>query len=362
VFRSTSLHESHVRAGARMVDFAGWHMPVQYGSILGEVRAVREAVGVFDVSHMGQVRVSGAGALAAVQHLLTNNAATLEPGRAQYSLMCRADGGILDDVIVYRCEDDAEGPAFLIVVNASNREADFAWMSKRGASADAAFEDVSDRYALIAVQGPFAAGTLAGLITGCDLGGMRAFSHGEACFGGAAPIRVARTGYTGEDGFELFCAPENAPAVWKGIVEAGAAPCGLGARDVLRIEASYPLYGHEITVETNPYEAGLGWVVKPAKGDFVGREAMLASKAAGLDRVLKGVLPDDAKAIPRQGTAASTAQGPGVVTSGTFSPTLGRAIGMAYMPTQTDGRAKLYMRGAELPAGIVNLPFYKRSR
>lgn len=347
--------------GARMVDFAGWHMPVQYGSILDEVRAVRAGVGVFDVSHMGQVRVTGAGGLSAIQRLLTNDASKLSPARAQYTLMCDDNGGILDDLIVYRWDDGSADPDFLIVVNASNRESDYDWMRSRGAGPDAIFSDLSDEYALIAVQGPQAEATLAPLIDRCDLTRMVPFSHAAARFG-TFDVHVARTGYTGEDGFEIFCSPSDAVAVWQALRGSGAVPCGLGARDVLRIEASYSLYGHEITRETNPYEAGLGWVVKPSKGEFIGRTPILAAKAAGLTRRLRGILPDDLKAIPRQGTVVTTGAGPGIVTSGTMSTTLERAIGMAYVPASADGAVTLAMRGKELPATIVDLPFYKRGQ
>jgi aminomethyltransferase len=337
-------------------------MPVQYGAILDEVRSVRSACGVFDVSHMGQVHVSGRGALAAIQNLLTNDASKLTESQAQYSLLCRDDGGILDDLIVYRWDRDGGQPEFLIVVNASNRETDFAWMQDRGASRVAAFTDVSDDYALIAVQGPQAETIVGKLVDNCDLASLRPFSHTPAVFAGGLNVHLARTGYTGEDGFEVFCAPDAAEAVWSHLVESGAAPCGLGARDVLRIEASYPLYGHEITQETNPYEAGLGWVVKPAKGDFIGRDAMVAAKQAGLQRSLAGILPEDHKAIPRQGTSLETDRGKGVVTSGTMSTTLGRAIGMAYVPKGATGSVSMAMRGKQLPASIVKLPFYRRGQ
>lgn len=343
------------------MDFAGWEMPVQYGSILDEVRAVRTGCGVFDVSHMGQVRVSGPDALAAIQTLLTNDAARLKEGSAQYSLMCRDDGGILDDLIVYRWSGGSALPEFLIVVNASNRASDFEWMCVRGASANAVFEDVSDDYALIAVQGPRAQAILLDLVADCNLAAMPPFSH-AACTLNRASAHIARTGYTGEDGFEVFCSPDAAESIWTGVVDAGAVPCGLGARDVLRIEASYPLYGHEITIETNPYEAGLGWVVKPSKGDFIGCAAMVAAKQAGLTRSLSGIVPDDHKAIPRQGTVVETPLGPGVVTSGTMSVCLERAIGIAYAPTGAEGEVSLAMRGKKLPANIVKLPFYRRGK
>jgi aminomethyltransferase len=353
------LYQNHVAAGARIVPFAGWEMPVQCGSILDEVRAVRQSAGIFDVSHMGQVRVLGAGSLSAVQRLFTNNAAALTPGRAQYSLMCQPDGGILDDLIVYRWDDGAAEPDYLIVVNASNRETDYAWMVEHSCGEDCTLADLSDDFALLAVQGPQAVGIVQGLAPAADLAGIPAFSHAAATLIDGTPVHVARTGYTGEDGFEIFCAWDAAPAVWDSVVAAGAAPCGLGARDVLRIEACYPLYGHEINTSTVPYQAGLGWVVKPKKGDFIGRDAMLAARAAGLPR-LRGLLPDDPRAIPREGAPVRHPDGDGTVTSGTFSPTLNRAIAMGYLPASAEGEATLPMRGREYAARIVDLPFYKR--
>jgi aminomethyltransferase len=341
-----------------MVPFAGWEMPVHYGSILDEVRAVRGGVGVFDVSHMGEFRVAGDDALAALQHLLTNDASRLRPGRAQYTLLCREDGGVLDDLIVYRNDHD-----FLVVANASNRADDFQWMTGHTAALDARWTDESDATALLAVQGPRAAALLAPLVSGVSLAELRPFSHGPAVLqtaGGQIEARLARTGYTGEDGFEIFCAWDDAPAIWNAVTAAGAAPCGLGARDVLRIEAAYPLYGHEINVDTNPYAAGLGWVVKPDKGPFIGRDAIVSARDAGLPRQLRGLLPEDPRAIPREGAEVVHRSGVGRVTSGTFSPTLGRAIAMAYMPAGAAGEAQVLMRGRQLPAAIVDLPFYKK--
>jgi aminomethyltransferase len=333
-------------------------MPVYYGGILDEVRAVRSGVGVFDVSHMGEFRLRGEGALAALQFLFTNDASRLRPGRAQYTLMCRDDGGVLDDLIVYRNNDD-----FLVVANASNRANDFTWVTAHTDDQAARWTDESDATALLAVQGPRAAALLAPLVSGVVLEALRSFSHGAVRIrtaGGDIEARLARTGYTGEDGFEVFCAWEDAAAVWESVVAAGAAPCGLGARDVLRIEASYPLYGHEITENTNPYAAGLGWVVKPEKGPFVGRDAMVSARDAGLPLQLRGLLPEDARAIPREDAEVIHALGVGRVTSGTYSPTLQRAIAMAYLPAGATGEARVLMRGRQLPAAIVDLPFYKR--
>lgn len=361
--KQTSLYAEHIRAGARMVPFAGWEMPVQYGGILDEVRAVRGGVGAFDVSHMGQVRVTGPRALEAVQRLFTNNAARLAPGQAQYSLMCRDDGGILDDVIVYRWDDGTGQLEYVVVVNASNRAKDVAWMVERGAEDGAAFEDISDEWALVALQGPRAAETLAGLKPDADVAGLASFAHAPATFsglGGRLQARVSRTGYTGEDGFEVYVAWDDAPVLWTALMERGVTPCGLGARDVLRIEASYPLYGHEINEQTRPGEAGLGWVVKAKKGHFIGREAMLAARESGWTRRLRGILPDESRTVPRLDMPVRTDAGEGRVTSGTFSPTLNRAIGLAYVPLNAGESAVLAARGREVAARLVDLPFYKR--
>lgn len=350
-------------AGARMVPFAGWEMPVHYGSILDEVRAVRSGAGVFDVSHMGEFRVRGEGALDALQHLLTNDASRLKPGRAQYTLLCNETGGVLDDLIAYRWSDSRDPTDFMLVVNAANRERDYAWMTARAADAGVQWEDISDTMALLAVQGPDAARLLHPLVPDTDLEVFRPFSHMPARLRTATDVldvHLARTGYTGEDGFEIFCAWDDAPAIWDAVTAAGATPCGLGARDVLRIEASYPLYGHELTEDTNPYAAGLGWVVKPEKGDFIGREAMEAAREAHLPRTLRGILPEDERAIPREGTEIRHPLGAGRITSGTFSPTLGRAVAMAFVPNGAEGNVQMLMRGRELPAAIVDLPFYKR--
>lgn len=340
-------------------------MPVQYAGILQEVRAVRNSVGVFDVSHMGQVRISGPAALDAVQRLFTNDAAKLAPGRAQYTLMCREDGGILDDLIVYRWDDGSAAPEYLVVANAANRAADVEWMQAHAGDLDAHISDVSDTFALLAVQGPRAPDLVATLAPGTGLTALRSFAHTAArveADGQTISAHLARTGYTGEDGFEVFCAPDDAPALWAAVVAAGAAPCGLGARDVLRIEASYPLYGHEISEATLPDEAALGWVVKPAKGDFLGRDAVLAARAKPARRRLCGILPEEPRAVPRQDTVVCTDQGEGRVTSGTFSPTRDHAIGIAYVPPDAAGAARLLMRGKEVAARLVDLPFYKRGR
>ena len=272
----TPLHEEHLRAGGRMVPFAGFEMPVQYSrGIRAEHAAVRERAGLFDVSHMGEFEVRGAGALELVQWLTTNDAGRMEVGQAQYSAFCDEKGCVLDDLLVYRFED-----RYLLVVNAANHEKDWAWVSRHASRFDCAVRDVSDRTALLALQGPTAADVLGGL-TGADLGavGYYRFTTGEVA---GAPALVARTGYTGEDGFELYLEAGDAAGVWRALLEAGAAhglePAGLGARDSLRLEMGYALYGNDLDEEHTALESGLGWVVKPGKGDFAGREALVRQR------------------------------------------------------------------------------------
>ena len=275
--RRTPLFAAHRRLGARMVDFAGWEMPVYYTSILEEHRTVRTKAGLFDVSHMGEVEVFGPEALSAVQRLVTNDAAKLAPGAAQYAVMCLPTGGIVDDVVYYRLAPDR----FLFCVNASNVEKDFRWM--RDQTRDAEVVNRSAEFAQLALQGPLAATILASLAS-IDVGGLLSFRAAEARVAGV-PALVSRTGYTGEDGFELYLATERAETVWNRLLEVGRphglVPVGLGARDTLRLEKGLMLYGNDIDETTSPLEAGLGWIVKLAKGDFIGREALLAQKERG---------------------------------------------------------------------------------
>ncbi len=344
-----------------MVDFGGWHMPLQYEGILAEHRAVREAVGIFDVSHMGEIDFTGPGALAAVQRLITNDAAKLVDGKAMYTCVCYPDGGIVDDCIVYRrgAED------FRIVVNAANIAKDFAFFREH-AGALCTITDHSDEVALIAVQGPKARALVA------QLGG--AALEQVPSFGFAAgriadvDIVAARTGYTGEDGFELFVPAAGAPAVWQALLDAGAAPIGLGARDTLRLEARLSLYGNDIDKTTSPLEAGLGWVVKLDKltrGEpFVGAEVLAAQKAAGLTRTLVGFKVVD-RNIARPGAAVVDAAGAelGPVTSGGPAPTLGGAVGLAYVPTALAAPGTtltISQRGRTFTAEVVKGPFYRR--
>jgi aminomethyltransferase len=360
--RRTPLHERHVAAGARLVDFAGWEMPVQYRGVIDEHRTVRTAAGLFDVSHMGEIRVSGASAEAFVQALTPNDVTKLTPGRAHYSALLDERGTFLDDLLVYRLEDTE----FLLVVNASNAASDFEWIASRGRDG-ARIEDVSQHWALLALQGPRALGILSRL-TETPLDAIRYYRFARGKVAGRAAI-LSRTGYTGEDGFELYLDPGDAPVVWDRLLEAGAPdglePAGLGARDTLRLEAGMALYGHEIDSTTTPWEAGLDWIVKLDQGEFVGRQALVEARERGPERRLIG-FEVSGRGIARQGHRLLAAgREVGVVTSGTFSPTFEKAIGMGYVET---GLARLEtelvadVRGREVPVRIVPLPFYKRPR
>ena len=363
--RRTPLHEAHLALGGRMVPFAGWEMPVQYGGIIDEHHTVRQRVGLFDLSHMGELWVSGPDAAAALAAALVSDPPRLAIGRAHYSMICAEDGGILDDLIVYRLADER----FMVVPNASNREVVAAALHERLAGFDAALDDASLRTSLVAVQGPLAAGILAPL-TDVDLAGLRYYAIAE---GHAAdvPALVARTGYTGEDGFELFVDWTDALAVWRALLDAGRdaglIPCGLGARDTLRLEAGMPLYGNELGRDTNPFEAGLGRVVKLDKeADFVGRPALAHTAEHGPRRMLVG-LALEGRNVARHGHPVhgrGSTEELGVVTSGAPSPTLGRPIAMAYLPAaeaEVGTMVEVAIRAVRSPAEVTALPFYKRA-
>ncbi len=360
--KRTPLYEKHVAAGARLVPFAGWEMPVQYTGVLEEHRAVREAVGLFDVSHMGEIIVRGRDAEAYLQRLTPNNVAQLTPGRAHYSGLLTDAGTYIDDLLIYRM-----APAeFLVVVNAANTDKDFAWMESRR-QGDVELDNASDRYALLALQGPRAVETLAPLVDPAvlDLKYYR-FTQGTVA---GRPALISRTGYTGEDGFELYMDPGEAPRTWDELVEAGASSglllAGLGARDTLRLEAGMALYGHDIDDTTTPLEAGLDWVVKLDKGDFIGRQVLVNQQREGIARKLVGFELEE-RGIAREGCKVM-AEGKevGKVTSGTFAPTLERAIGMTYLPlalAEPGTEIAVEVRGKRRAARVVALPFYRRSR
>jgi glycine cleavage system T protein (aminomethyltransferase) len=357
--KRTPLYNLHRELGAKMVDFGGWEMPVQYAGILEEHKAVRERVGLFDVSHMGEFAVTGGGALAALQSLTPNDVGKLADGRIHYSAFLTEKGTFVDDLLVYRRSADS----YLLVVNAGNTPKDFRW-ARENAHGDVRVEDHSARWALIAVQGPKASAVMAKLAHP-DPSDLPYYGFRETKVEGA-PTLVSRTGYTGEDGFEVYCPPEDAERLFRRLLEVGrpegAAPCGLGARDTLRLEAKMALYGNDIDDTVTPWEADLGWIVKMNKGDFIGRDALTAQKAAGVPRKLVGFEMVD-RGIGRHGYPARTPAGAGVVTSGTHSPTLGRPIGLALLPaaaTAVGTEFEVEIRGRGAKARIVPTPFYKR--
>jgi aminomethyltransferase len=366
--RLTALDALHRSLGATMTDFAGWDMPLRYGSERDEHLAVRTRAGLFDLSHMGEITVTGPRAAALLNHALVGNIASVGVGRARYTMICREDGGILDDLIVYRLAENE----YMVVANASNAQVVLDALTERAAGFDALVRDDRDAYALIAVQGPESPGILKSL-TDADLDGLKYYAGLPGTVAGV-PALIARTGYTGEDGFELFVAPSDAEKLWQALTDAGApvglVPCGLSCRDTLRLEAGMPLYGHELTTSLTPFDAGLGRVVKFEKeGDFVGRAALqeAASRAEeNPPRVLVGLVAEGRR-VPRAGyPVVADGKVIGEVTSGAPSPTLGKPIAMAYVDAAhaAPGTAGVGVdiRGSHEPYEVVALPFYKRQK
>jgi aminomethyltransferase len=365
----TPLYEEHVRLGAQMTNFSGWVMPLQYTSIREEHQAVRQAVGLFDLSHMGELRLTDA---ALAQRLVSRDLSKLRIGRAQYAMLCNADGGIIDDILIYAMADGSH----LLVVNAGNQDSDFAWIQAQsssplvgegrgGGSRDAVF-NVGREWALLGVQGPRAVG-LVQRLADQDVRALRYYAFTEGNVSGIAAI-ISRTGYTGEDGFEVFCANRDAPHLWQTLLEEGRSegirPAGLGARDTLRLEAGLRLYGNDMDSTTNPLEAGLEWTLS-LETDFIGRDAILGARQRGLSRVLVGLRMLD-RSIPRHGyPVLNERERVGVVTSGNVSFTLGYNIAMAYLPpalANEGTRLGVGVRGIAAPAEVVALPFYQRPR
>jgi aminomethyltransferase len=357
--KQTPLYGRHQALGAKIIDFGGWAMPVQYSGILDEHKAVRTTAGIFDVSHMGEVWFRGPRAAEAVQKLVTNDVGKLADGSAMYTCACRPSGGIVDDLIVYR----QAGDSFLIVVNASNVDKDYGWfVEQAGSLCDVV--NRSDEFALLAVQGPKAVALVQSLAD-APVAELKSFHWRSAAVAGVA-AHVARTGYTGEDGFEIFCASADAGKLWDALLDAGKGvmkPIGLGARDTLRLEARLSLYGNDIDEEHTPHEAGLSWVVK-GKG-FIGEEALAKQKAAGVTRKLVGFVMKE-RGTARHGYPIGDAdcKPVGVVTSGSLGPTVGVNIGLGYVPValaQAGTRLQIDCRGKNAAAEVVNGPFYKRS-
>ena len=356
--KRTPLYDVHVALGAKIVPFAGFEMPVQYPTgITAEHKAVREKAGLFDVSHMGEFIVRGPQAVEFVNHVTTNDVASLKPGQAQYSTILREDGTIVDDCLVYRADDRV-----LMVVNGSNIDKDFAHISRYVGDFDATLDDISDHVALLALQGPQAAKILQ-QHTDTDLSQIKYYEFTSGTVAGVEKVYISRTGYTGEDGFELYFPSEHAPKLWNALTASGeVTPAGLGARDSLRLEMGMALYGNDLDDTTTPLEASLGWLVKMKKGNFVGRDALAKQKEQGLTRKLVGFTTAE-RAFPRHGYPVFVNGAPsGEVRSGTMSPTLGIPIGTAYVPpgSAAEGSGlEIEIRGKRIPATVVKMPFYK---
>ncbi len=365
--RRTALFEEHLAAGGRMVEFAGWEMPVQYTGLVDEHHAVRQRAGLFDVSHMGEIVIAGPGAFQFLQRVSCNDHTKMVVGRAQYTGLMYPQGTFVDDVLVHKMAEDE----YLLVVNAANRSKDAAYLEELARHEhDVEVTDVSDRWSQIALQGPLARDVLQPLAE-CDLGDLKyyRFVHSEVA---GTPALVARTGYTGEDGFEIYVDPDSARPVWRAVLEAGTPhgvlPAGLGARDTLRFEAGMCLYGQDIDDSTTPLEAGLGWIVKLDKGDFIGRDVLERQAEEGIDRKLSGLEMIE-RGIARHGYPVlltdETEEPAGLVTSGTQSPTLGKALAMAYLPVDAAeiGREVfVQVRNRRVRARVVDLPFYSRKK
>lgn len=362
--KKTPLYDEHLRLGGKIVDFAGWALPVQYSGIVAEHHAVRQAAGLFDVSHMGEVLVTGPEARDALQYMTCNDVATLLPGRAQYNAIINDQGGVVDDIIIYCYSTER----YFVCVNASNTDKDFAWFTAHNKHR-AHFENLSPSYGQIALQGPKSAQILGSLEGAASMATLSYFHFADGELFGI-PVIVARTGYTGEDGFEIFVPWDATAALWNRLLEAGAPhgliPAALGARDSLRLEACYPLHGHELSDEISAIESGLGWIVKPEKGEFIGRSILARQMKEGAPRALIGYFLDDA-GIARQGDVVFSTNGEqiGVTTSGTKTPTIGRALGLALVATKSSAvgtRIELEVRGKRLGGHIVKRPFYKKPK
>jgi aminomethyltransferase len=358
--KNTTLNDKHVALGAKMVPFAGFNMPVQYEGVNLEHETVRNAVGVFDVSHMGEFLIEGPKALALIQKVSANDASTLTIGRAQYSYLPNATGGVVDDLIIYKLKEEQ----FLLVVNASNIEKDWNWISEQN-SMGATMRNLSDDYSLLAIQGPKAVEAMQSL-SSIDLSAIKFYHFEVADFAGIEHAIISATGYTGSGGFEIYCKNTEVNQVWDKVLEAGAAfgikPIGLAARDTLRLEMGYCLYGNDISDTTSPLEAGLGWVTKFTK-EFINSDALKAEKEAGLKNKLVAFELVD-KGIPRHDYPIVDSDGKdiGIVTSGTMSPSTKKAIGMGYVPlelSKVDSEIFIQVRNKQLKAKVVKLPFYK---
>lgn len=364
MLKRTHIYESHIALGARMVDFGGWEMPVQYSGILDEHAAVRTMAGLFDVSHMGRFLLLGPDSTAFLQYITTYDVSRIEVGRSSYSLLCDTDGGIVDDIFIYRLPN-----TYMVVVNAANRQKDWDWLLGHARKFNVKLVDYSDQWAMIAMQGPAAETLLAesGGVEGADLSALPFHGIVKGRLFGVPESLIARTGYTGEDGFELFFDASRAIKVWNKLLELGepgtVKPCGLGARDSLRFEPCLALYGHEISLETNPFEARLGWVVKLDQGDFVGHDALVRIKEQGPKRLLVG-FEMVGRGIARAGYPIHSVDGIriGEVTTGMHAPTIGKPLGMGYVPVELskpDSEFDVIIREKPVRVRVVKMPFYK---
>lgn len=361
--KRTPLFDVYKEYGGKTIDFGGWELPVQFSSIKEEHEAVRTKAGLFDVSHMGEIEVKGSGSLHYLQKMMTNDVSKLKTGGAQYTAMCYENGGTVDDLLVYKLEEDH----YLLVVNASNIDKDFAWL-KDHLEGDVEIKNLSEQFALLALQGPVAESVMGKLAAGMDLSGIGAFKFKNEAVIAGKKVLISRTGYTGEDGFEIYCRPEDAVNLWKDLLEAGreegVIPCGLGARDTLRFEANLALYGQELSPDITPLEAGIGFAVKLNKEqDFIGKAALKQQKESNVPRKLVGVEMID-RGIPRHGYPVfKDGNKIGEVTTGTQSPTLRRNIGLALLETKHTGigtEVEVEIRGKRLKAAVTHTPFYKR--
>ncbi|MDX1278215.1 glycine cleavage system aminomethyltransferase GcvT [Oceanihabitans sediminis] len=354
--KNTALTSTHEALGAKMVPFAGFNMPVQYDGVNIEHETVRKSVGVFDVSHMGEFLIEGPHALDLIQKVCSNDASKLTVGKAQYSYLPNEDGGIVDDLIIYKLKEDQ----YLLVVNASNIEKDWNWIKDRN-DVGATIRDLSEDYSLLAIQGPKAVESMQDL-SSHDLAAIKFYNFVVGDFAGIENVIISATGYTGSGGFEIYCKNDEVKQIWDKVVEAGAKPIGLAARDTLRLEMGYCLYGNDIDDTTSPFEAGLGWVTKFTK-KFTNSEALEDEKRRGVERKLIAFELDE-RGIPRQGYDIVDGQGKkiGEVTSGTMSPMLGKGIGLGYVPvvfSDVDSKIHIQIRKKAVPATVVKLPFYK---
>jgi aminomethyltransferase len=361
--KRTPLYEEHQKSRAKLIDFGGWEMPVQYAGVIEEHNMVRTKAGLFDVSHMGEVNVKGKDALAYVQHLITNDLTRIQDGQILYSPMCYPNGGIVDDLLVYRYGLEH----FYIVVNASNTDKDFAWMQEQATGFDIQLENISSQVAQLALQGPLAERILQRL-TEVNLAEIKYYWFKEGEINGI-PCLISRTGYTGEDGFEIYCAPEKASGLWLKLLEEGSPegiqPIGLGARDTLRFEACLPLYGNELGPDISPLEAGLSIFVKLEKEDFIGREALLEQKAKGIPRKLVGLEMIERGIARSHYPLQKSGEEVGFVTSGSFSPTLNKNIALGLIRSelaQMGETLEVMIRGKAVKAQIIPTPFYKRAK